>query len=193
MLFRVATVMTYFYMYLEQWVSMLKEPADCSMSSLMISHCLLLCGLQDLCLFLKTWTKSAQNVLSIDTGEKTPPKNIVLKMFYRPSQGWFVPAQSMEKTIRETAYKGCWFHDSPPITLSMACSKCLVLTAPLRCLAAIRAASLHTLAMSAPERREQKHTVIIYTESVSLLTIYFYYNYWYSLIDEHFKCLPGLW
>lgn len=39
----------------------------------------------------------------------------------------------------------------PPITRSMACSKCLALTDGFRCLAAISAASLQTLAMSAPD------------------------------------------
>ena len=55
-------------------------------------------------------------------------------------------------------------YNPPPMTLSMACSKCFPSTCGLRCLAAMRAASLHTLAMSAPgedrktERMFQKHS-----------------------------------
>lgn len=42
------------------------------------------------------------------------------------------------------------FVDLPAITLSIACSKCFNSTLGERYLAAINAASLHTLAMSAP-------------------------------------------
>lgn len=44
--------------------------------------------------------------------------------------------------------------NSPPMTLSMACSKCFWLMASERWRAAIRAASLQTLAMSAPGRHK---------------------------------------
>lgn len=46
----------------------------------------------------------------------------------------------------------------PPMTRSMACSKCLALTDGPRCLAAINAASLQTLAMSAPDSFTAKNT-----------------------------------
>lgn len=42
----------------------------------------------------------------------------------------------------------------PPITLSIACSKCFWFIASERCRAAINAASLQTLAISAPKGRE---------------------------------------
>ena len=51
-----------------------------------------------------------------------------------------------------------WINQSinqlPAITLSMACSKCVSSTLGDRNLAAISAASLHTLAISAPEDKE---------------------------------------
>ena len=51
-----------------------------------------------------------------------------------------------------------WFSqlggNSPPMTLSIACSKCFWLMASERWRAAIRAASLQTLAMSAPDIKQ---------------------------------------
>lgn len=49
---------------------------------------------------------------------------------------------------------------SPPMTLSMACSKCFWLIASERWRAAIRAASLQTLAMSAPDWRRAGRTKV---------------------------------
>lgn len=46
--------------------------------------------------------------------------------------------------------------NGPPMTRSMACSKCLLLTDESKCLAAISAASLQTLAMSAPDSFREK-------------------------------------
>lgn len=56
----------------------------------------------------------------------------------------------------------------PPITLSIACSKCFWFIASERCLAAIKAASLQTLAISAPKSREGKNYWTFSTLSLSL-------------------------
>lgn len=65
---------------------------------------------------------------------------------YVYKKGSHLPYYNFEKTIDAIHL--------PPITLSIACSKCFWFIASERCLAAIKAASLQTLAISAPESRE---------------------------------------
>jgi hypothetical protein len=54
----------------------------------------------------------------------------------------------------------CPFPGSPPMTLSMACSKCRSWTEGLRWRAAISAASLQTLEISAPESGEESQVSV---------------------------------
>lgn len=63
------------------------------------------------------------------------------------------------------------FTHSPPITRSIACSKCFCVMASERCRAAIKAASLHTLAMSAPTNSETINIVYLSLYLIGLTII----------------------
>lgn len=75
---------------------------------------------------------------------------------YKDSKAWL-----STHIKKEVAYNHFWgtigaIH-LPPITLSIACSKCFWFIASERCLAAIKAASLQTLAISAPKRQGKNY------------------------------------
>lgn len=131
---------------LQKWVCVLQKPSSHRVTGFVICYRLLLLRLQNLCLLLQTFIRDHNKIRAWSW---TMGPSLVSTKTWTGTQS----ALSLKVVLRAVG-SGHPGH-SPPITLSMACSKCFWLMASERWRAAMSAASLQTFAMSAPGGRKK--------------------------------------